>query len=84
MQDFIPSSDYWWRYFIYGALFHLAALTPACKTERHATAFRVAGYAIGAVPVLLREGILPAILMLAFLYGFTFAAQYVKSMFKGR
>ncbi len=83
MQDFIPSSDYWWRYFIYGALFHLAALTPACKTERHATAFRVAGYAIGAVPVLLREGILPAILMLAFLYGFTFAAQYVKSIFRG-
>jgi hypothetical protein len=82
MEAFLPSSDLWWRYFIYGALFHIAAVTPACKTERHATAFRVVGYAVGAVPVLLRLGVLPAVLMLVFLYGFTFAVRYIKSMFK--
>lgn len=82
MSEIISFSDYWWRYFIYGALFHIAAVTPACKTERHATAFRVSGYVIGAIPVLLREGVLPAVLMLVLLYGFTFALRYVKGMFK--
>lgn len=81
MPEITFISDYWWRYFIYGALFHIAAVTPACKTERHATAFRVAGYGIGAIPVLLREGVLPAVLMLVFLYGFSFAINYFKGFF---
>jgi hypothetical protein len=52
----------------------------ACKTERHA--FRVIGYGIGAAPVLLRLGVLPAVAMLVFLYGFTFAVRYIQSMFE--
>lgn len=82
MQDLFPSSDLWWRYFIYGALFHIAAVTPACRNEKYANAFRLAGYAIGALPVLLRMGVLPAVLMLAGLYGFTFSLKYVINIFK--
>lgn len=82
MPDFIPASDYWWRYFIYGALFHFAAVTPLIKTDRHANLLRTAGYVLGAVPVLLREGVLPALWMIILLYGWTISLQYVKRMFR--
>lgn len=82
MQDLLPTSDYWWRYFIYGALFHIAAITPACRSEKYANAFLLSGYAVGAVPVLLRMGVIPAVLMLACLYGLSFALKYFKTFFK--
>lgn len=80
-MDILPTSDLWWRYLIYGALFHIVAVTPACRSEKYANAFRLAGYGIAAVPVLLRLGLLPALLMLACLYGFTFALKYFTSFF---
>jgi len=82
MQDRLPASAYWWRYFIYGALFHIAALTPACRSEKYANAFRLAGYAVGGLPVLLREGVIAAVWMLVLLYGLTFALKYLKNIFK--
>ncbi|MDR3561711.1 MAG: hypothetical protein P4N41_13795 [Negativicutes bacterium] len=81
-MELLPSSDFWWRYFIYGALFHFVAITPFCKTDQQAGLFRFAGTAVGVLPVLLREGLLNALLMAAFLYGWTMALKFVKSIFK--
>lgn len=81
MFEIIPSSDYWWRYFIYGGIFHFLALTPACKTDRHAEILRFFGYAFAVIPVFLHEGFLSAVWMLAFLYGLTLSLRYVKEIF---
>ncbi len=81
-MDLLPASDYWWRYFIYGALFHFVAVTPLCKTEQQAGLIRFGGTAIGVIPVLLREGLVSAVLMAAFLYGWTMALKYFKSIWK--
>lgn len=80
-MDIIPASDYWWRYFIFGGVFHLVAITPFCKTEQQAGLFRFAGTAVGVIPILLHEGLWSAVLMAAFLYGLTLALKFFKSMF---
>jgi len=82
IMDIVSASDFWWRYFIYGALFHFVAVTPFCKTELQTGLFRFAGTAIGVLPVLLREGLVSAVMMAAFLYGWTMALKFIKSMLK--
>jgi hypothetical protein len=81
MTDLIPQSDLWWRYFIYGGLFHLAAATKICKTPQQANLFRFAGYAIAVIPAFIYEGLFNALWMLAFLYGWTIAIKLIKNMF---
>jgi hypothetical protein len=81
MDAFLPASDYWWRQFMFGAVLHFIAVTPVVKTDKHAEIFRFGGYSLGVVPVFLREGIFPAIVMLLCLYGFSFALKYFKGFF---
>ena len=80
-MDIIPASDYWWRYFIYGGLCHFLAVTPLAKTDRHAELLRFFGYAVAVIPVFLREGIIPSVLMVVALYALTLAMRYFKSTF---
>lgn len=78
-MDLLPASDYWWRYFIYGALFHFAAITPLCKTEQWAGMFRFGGTALAVIPVFMREGFVSALVLAACLYGWTLALKFFKS-----
>lgn len=81
MTDILPASDIWWRYFIYGALLHLAAATPLAKNDRQAEIIRFAGYALGVIPILFREGFIAGVWMVAFLYGWSLSIKYIKGMF---